>query len=152
MRATASRLALLLTTAAAVPVAAQDAAEVRTVIEQHYAAIHANELEAVLEDHLPEMTWFPYDGRLLYESGNEASAERMGAVLDYGTANVYMNHFSAQIYGNVAVATFYLVGPRAVGGVTENIATRVTAVWVREGNQWREAHHHESRLVGAMGQ
>lgn len=152
MRAMSSCLAVVLMTAAALPVAAQNAAQIRGVIEQHYAAIHAGNLDTVLEHHLPEMTWFPYDGRLLYESGNEASAERMGAVLDYGTSNVYMNHFSAQIYGNVAVATFYLVGPRAVGGVTENIATRVTAVWVREGNQWREAHHHESRLVGAMGQ
>ena len=152
MRGIPSSLALVLTTVAVLPLAAQDAAQVRAVIEQHYAAIHANDLDAVFDHHLPEMTWFPHDGRLLYESGNDASAQRMGAVLDYGTANVYMNHFNAQIYGNVAVATFYLVGPRTVGGVTENIATRVTAVWVREGNQWREAHHHESRLVGAMSQ
>lgn len=151
MRRISSSLALILATAAAVPVSAQDVAEVRAMIEQHYAAIHANDLDAVFDHHLPEMTWFGYDGRLLYESGTESSAQRMGAVLDYGTANVYMNHFNAQIYGNVAVATFYLVGPRTVFGVTENIATRVTAVWVREGNQWREAHHHESRLVGAMG-
>ena len=75
----------------------------------------------------------------------------MGATLDYGTVNVYMNHFSAQIYGDVAIATFYLVGPRTVGGTTTISTSRVTAVWVREGGEWREAHHHESPLA-AEGQ
>ncbi|HSM06552.1 MAG TPA: nuclear transport factor 2 family protein [Longimicrobiales bacterium] len=134
----------------AAPVAGQTLEELRSVVEEHYAAIHAGDLATVGEQHLPEMSWFPHDGRLLYESGSVESAQRMGAQLDYGTANVYINHFNAQVYGDVAVLTFYLVGPRTVAGVTEDIATRVTAVWVREGDDWKEAHHHESRLAGSM--
>ena len=67
-------LAMLLGTAA--PTLAQDAAEVRAVIERHYAAIHANDLGAVFEHHLPEMTWFPNDGRLLFESRPNARFNR----------------------------------------------------------------------------
>ena len=134
----------------AAPIAGQTVEELRLVVEEHYAAIHAEELATVGEHHLPEMTWFPYAGRLLYESGNLESAQRMGARLDYGTANVYINHFNAQFYDDVAVLTFYLVGPRTVSGVTEDIATRVTAVWVRDGAGWKEAQHHESRLEGSM--
>jgi ketosteroid isomerase-like protein len=132
------------------PAAGQSVEELRTVVEEHYAAIHASDFDAIADHHLPDMSWFPYDGRLLYESGNEASALRMGAELDYGTANVSMSHFNAQIYGDVAVVTFYLMGPRTARGVTEDLATRVSAVWVRSGDGWREAHHHESRLNGSM--
>ena len=81
-------LALATIIGSAAPTLAQDAEEVRSVIEQHYAAIHANDLVAVFEHHLPEMTWFPNDGRVMFESGTVESAERMGATLDYGTINV----------------------------------------------------------------
>ncbi len=129
---------------------AQDAAAVRAVIERHYAAIHARDLESVFQQHLPEFTWFSSDGRPLLEAGAAEAAARMGANLDFGTANVYMNHFNAQIYGDVAVATFYLVGTYTWGGETKNGTWRVTAVWVRRGDEWKEAHHHESPLMGEI--
>ena len=143
-------LALATIIGSAAPTLAQDAEEVRSVIEQHYAAIHANDLVAVFEHHLPEMTWFPTDGRVLLEAGAVEAAERMGATLDFGTINVYMSHFNAQVYGDVAVATFYLVGPRTLEGETTNSTSRVTAVWVRQAGEWKEAHHHESPLMGEI--
>ena len=129
---------------------AQDAASVRAAIENHYAAIHVLDLESIAQHHLPEFTWFGSDGRLLMEAGTAEAAARMGASLDFGTANVYMSHFNAQLYGDVAVATFYLVGTHTWGGETKNGTWRVTAVWVREGDEWKEAHHHESPLMGEI--
>jgi len=126
---------------------AQDAASLRAAIERHYTAIHAQDLE-FRQQHLPEFTIFSSDGRLLREAGFGEAAARMGADLGFGTGNVYMSDFNAQIYGNVAVATFYLVGTRARGGETRSGTWRVTAVWVREGDEWKEAHHHESPLLG----
>ncbi|NIN61312.1 MAG: hypothetical protein GTN55_02790, partial [Gammaproteobacteria bacterium] len=38
------------------PVTADDAADVRNTIERHYAAIHADEIETVLDDHREDMT------------------------------------------------------------------------------------------------
>ena len=143
-------LSVVLILGSAAPALAQDADEVRAVIERHYSAIHAGDLDAVFDDHLPEMTWFSNEGQLMFESGAAEAAERMGATLEYGTANVYMNHFSAQVYGNVAVATFYLVGPRTLEGETRNSTSRVTAVWVKESGTWKEAHHHESPLSGGV--
>ena len=122
---------------------AQDAASVRAAIENHYAAIHAQDQESVAQHHLPEFTIFSSDGRPLREAG---AAARMGARREFGTLNVNMSHFNAQLYGDVAVATFYLVGTRK----TTSGAWRVTAVWVREGDAWKEAHHHESPLMGEI--
>ena len=127
---------------------AQQEDEVRAAIEHHYAAIHAEDTPTVIGHHRPDFTWFGSDGRVLMEAGSAEAATRMGATLDFGTANLYMSHFNAQMYGDVAVATFYLVGTHAWGGETKNGTWRVTAVWVREGGEWKEAHHHESPLMG----
>ena len=132
--------------AGATAVHAQDAEDLRAAIERHYTAIHAGDIPAVIEQHVPEMTWFANDGRLIMESGSGEAAERMGTVIEFGEANVYMNHFNAQIYGNVGVATFYLVSVPKEGSENSSGTSRVTAVWVREGGEWKEAHHHESAL------
>jgi ketosteroid isomerase-like protein len=125
-------------------VRAQQGEAVRTAIERHYAAIHAQDMPTVMEHHRPDFTWFGSDGRLLLEAGTAETAARMGAELDFGAAN------DAQIYGDVAVATFYLVGTHAWGGEIKNGMWRVTAVWVREGGEWKEAHHHESPLMSEI--
>jgi len=129
-----------------------DAAAVRATIESHYTAIHAKDTLTIQKHHLPEFTAFAPDGRLLMEAGAAEAAARMGSKLDFGKSNVYMNHFNAQIYGDVAVATFYLVGSLTLDGKTKNRTTRVTAVWVRKGEEWKEAHHHESPLKGELNQ
>ena len=69
------------------PTRAQEVEEVRAVIERHYAAIHAADLETVFGHHLPDMTWFTSHGDLLFESGAVEAAERMGTTLDFGTTN-----------------------------------------------------------------
>jgi ketosteroid isomerase-like protein len=112
-------------------VRAQQGEAVRTAIERHYAAIHAQDMPTVMEHHRPDFTWFGSDGRLLLEAGTAETAD-------------------AQIYGDVAVATFYLVGTHAWGGEIKNGMWRVTAVWVREGGEWKEAHHHESPLMSEI--
>jgi ketosteroid isomerase-like protein len=129
---------------------AQDEASLRATIEKHYAAIHKQDSDSVFQHHLPDFTWFASDGRLLMEAGAAEAAERSGTTLDFGTSNVYMNHFRAQIYGNVGVATFYLVGTHTWAGETKNGTWRVSAVWVWTGDEWKEAHHHESPLMGEL--
>jgi ketosteroid isomerase-like protein len=129
---------------------AQDVASVRAAIERHYAAINSQDISTAFEHHLPDFTWFSSDGRPLMEAGAAEAATRMGANLDFGTVNVYMSHFNAQIYDDIAVATFYLVGTHTFGDETKDGTWRVSAVWVREGDEWKEAHHHESPLMGEI--
>jgi len=128
-------------------VIADDADDVRATIERHYAAIHANDIELVISHHLRDFTMYFSDGTILWESDWAEVSERMGATVNLGTPNVRMSNFDAQIYGNVAVATFYLVGTNTVGGKTRNVTNRVSAVWVKDGSEWKEAHHHESPLM-----
>lgn len=59
-----------------------------------------------------------------------------------------MSEFRAQIFGNVAVATFYLVGTEIRDDKVRDITNRVTAFWVKSDGEWKEAHHHESPLLG----
>ena len=125
---------------------ADDVADVRATIVRHYAAIHAQNKEAISSHHLGDFTMFFSDGTMLWERDWEEVSERMGATFDFGTLNVRMSNFNAQIYGNVAVATFYLVGTHTYGGKTRNVTNRVSAVWVKDGSEWKEAHHHESRF------
>ncbi len=128
---------------------ADDVADVRATIVRHYAAIHAQNKEALSSHHLADFTMFFSDGTMLWERDWEEVSERMGATFDFGTLNVRMSNFNAQIYGNVAVATFYLVGTHTYSGKTRNVTNRVSAVWVKNGSEWREAHHHESPLRAA---
>jgi len=133
------------------PVLADDADDVRATIERHYAAIHTDDMESIISSHLEDFTMFFSDGNLLFESDWSEVSERMGATVELGTPSVRMSNFNAQIYGNVAVATFYLVGTNTHGGKTRNVTNRVTAVWVKDGNEWKEAHHHESPLLPRGG-
>ena len=133
---------VLLTT----PALADDADDVRATIERHYAAIHTNDIDTVGSHHLKDFTMFYSGGTVLWESDWEEVSERMGATVDFGTLNVRMSSFNAQVYGNTAVATFYLVGTHTAGEKTRNITNRVSAVWVKTGGEWKEAHHHESPL------
>lgn len=128
------------------PALADDADDVRATIERHYAAIHTNDIDTVVSHHLKDFTMFYSGGTVLWESDWEEVSERMGATVDFGTLNVRMSSFNAQIYGNVAVATFYLVGTHTDGEKTRNVTNRVSAVWVKTGGEWKEAHHHESPL------
>lgn len=123
--------------------AGQDAENLRAAIEGHYTAIHAADVEATSSHHLPEITIFPGDGHALMEVGWEETTARMGTAPSWPDGQVTMKHFSSQIYGEVGIAMFYLDGTH--GG--EPGTWRVSAVWVWRGGEWKEAHHHESRLI-----
>jgi len=140
-------LTLVITSFQMVP--AQDAASLRTAIETHYSAIHAGDSEEVWSHHLSDFSLFPGDGGLLLEPGFAEAADRMGATLEWATPNLTMSHFSAQIYDDIGIALFYLSGSYERDGETVAGAWRVSAVWKWQGGEWREAHHHESPLIGS---
>jgi len=117
--------------------------------EQHYAAIRASDNDAVLQQHLPEFTFFTNDGGLLW-SFDSLDQQRTGFEEPAYSSTKTIRHCSAQLYGDVGIATYYLVGSETVGDSIKSGTWRVTEVWVRQGNQWKEAHHHESPLLGAV--
>ena len=128
---------------------AQEGESLRAAIEIHYAAIHAGDSETVGSHHLPDFSIFPSDGRILLEPGFFEAAERQGATFDWEPPNLVMSHFTAQIYDNVGVALFYLSGTKSVRGEVTAGTWRISAVWVWQDGEWKEAHHHESPLIGS---
>jgi ketosteroid isomerase-like protein len=119
----------------------QDVASVRQAVERHYAAINAGDENAVQQQHLPEFSHFSLRGGLLRSSDEQSPYTQVPV-----TFNQRIRHFAAQVYGNVAVATYYLVGSVKFGEESLMGTWRVTEVWVRQGGEWKEAHHHESPL------
>jgi len=124
----------------------QDAAAVCAVAERHYAAIRAGDVNAILQQHLPEFTFFTSGGGLLWTKHRTEFQEMAPSF----TNKTYVRHCSAQVYGNTGIATYYLVGSVTIGGNTTSGTWRVTEVWVKQGNEWKEAHHHESPLLGSV--
>ena len=122
---------------------AQTVESLKARIQEHYTAINSNEESSVSEHHLPDFSLFPGGGGALLEPGFEETAEKMGAQMNFPEANVTMKHFTAQIYDNIGIATFYLDGSYG----DETGIWRVTAVWIWNNGIWKEAHHHESKFI-----
>jgi hypothetical protein len=122
---------------------AQTAKSLKARIQEHYTAINSNEESAVYEHHLADFSLFPGGGGALLEPDFEETAKKMGAQMNFPNANVTMKHFTAQIYENTGIATFYLDGSYG----EESGIWRVTAVWIWDNGTWKEAHHHESKLI-----
>jgi ketosteroid isomerase-like protein len=132
---------------------AQGAADARSVCaasERHYAAIRTDDTAAILQQHAGAFTMFGGDGGLLssFESTDQQRTE-FAAIPDYAS-RTFIRHCSAQVYGNVGISTFYLVGSVTAGGNTTKGTWRVTEVWVKQGNDWKEVHHHESPLLAGV--
>lgn len=117
--------------------------------EKHYAAIRTDDTASVLQHHAGEFTMFSGDGGLLWSFQSTDQQRVEFAVTPDYASRTYVRHCNAQVYGSVGVSTFYLVGSVTAGGNTTKGTWRVTEVWVKQGNEWKEVHHHESPLVAA---
>jgi ketosteroid isomerase-like protein len=152
MRATIGIVALaLVCSGEAFAQSQQDAAAVCAIAERHYASIRAADLNAIVQQHLPEFTFFTSDGGLLWTFRSLDQQRTEFQEVDPSFASkTYIRHCSAKVYGNTGIATYYLVGSVTSGGQPTNGTWRVTEVWVKQGNEWKEAHHHESPLVSSV--
>ncbi|MDX1636748.1 MAG: nuclear transport factor 2 family protein [Balneolaceae bacterium] len=130
---------------------AQSAKSLHEKILSHYQAINTGEGESVRNHHLSDFSIFSRSGAMLVKRSDRQTAEKVafstGAENDGSEGsccNVVPYNFSAQIYDNVGVATFYLWGMYGTGDNEVTGLWRVSAVWVFEDEEWKEAHHHES--------
>jgi len=152
MKVTAGILAFVLACSAQAFAEGQaDAAAVCALSEKHYTAIRAGDTNAILAQHSNEFTFFASDGGLLwtFDSTDQQRAEFEATTPDF-VSKTYIRHCSAQVYGSTGIATFYLVGSLSAGGNTVSGTWRVTEVWVKQDNGWKEVHHHESPLLGSV--
>lgn len=152
MKVTMAICALLLVCSAQAFAQGQmDAASICALSEKHYSAIRGNDMNAILQQHSNDFTFFTSDGGLLwtFRSTDQQRAEFEATLSDFAS-KTYVRHCSAQVYGNTGIATFYLVGSVTAGANTVSGTWRVTEVWVKQANDWKEVHHHESPLLGSV--
>ena len=127
----------------------QDLGAVRTAVLEHYAAINNDDYEAVADHHGEPFTAFLGDGLLTTWGTRQEQVEVFRARWAAGfNANWEVRQLEVQGYGDVAVATAYLVGSvQFPDGPMLQGTWQLTEVWVREGREWKEVHHHHSPLV-----
>ena len=143
---TLSFVGMFLTTVAM----ANDVDDVKAAVQNYFAAINAGDSSAVMQYRSPEWSSFSRPGGLLdiptaslQEQKNALDAQvRAGVRRNYG-----ITHMEVKVYGNTAVVTGYLTGSRTQpNGTVVQMRDRRTAVFVKQGSQWKEVHRHQSPL------
>lgn len=94
----------------------------------------------------PERTIYPPNQNRLFEGWTEESRQRRQAEFDAGRKITFaIEDLKARVYGDTAVTTFRRVGTvRAVNGTISSTQLLITGVWLRQGENWKLAHRHES--------
>ncbi len=133
--------------------AADDVADIKKATLDHFATLN-NDAEAHIQDHLVGNTAYGADGGFLDSSSLEEQVAAMKADYDSGVrVNLNPVHIEVQVYGNAAVVTCYLVGTvTGPDGTVEQVTDRRTAVLIKQGGDWKEAHTHASSMVVALTQ
>ncbi len=154
--------AFIVTTTACAPTADQEPATDETAwpqadvesleatINAHWEAINANDGQTVIGHHMPRFTAFLVDEGSLWVLESEEDYAAIEEAFADAQYNWRPRDLTVDLYGNVAVAAFYAEGSTTWpdGRVVEG-PRRVTAVWIWDGGEWKEAHHHDSPLVSA---
>ena len=125
--------------------AADDAADIEAAQRAHFAAYNASDADAVAQYVLQERSRFVGDGSLLTVGFDK---NELKAAFDAGVKfNRQFRHLDVKVYGNAAVVTGYWTGTiNLLDGIIIKGPVRHSAVWIKQGGQWKEAHTHQSPL------
>jgi ketosteroid isomerase-like protein len=134
---------MFLTTAAI----ADDVEDVKAAIHGHFAAVNSGDVNAYTPYYADQGSAFG-GGELLERLSVEQRKNNFQAAVDSGLRrNLQMRNLEVQIYGNVAIATGYLVGSTTTpDGTTQQSRQQRTGVLIKQGGQWKEVHRHNSPL------
>ena len=128
---------------------ADDADDVKEQVLDFFAAANAGDTETVYQHHMPEQSSFGRgDGLLSRTTSLEEQKRAFQASVDAGVKRNYqLKHLEVRVYGDTAVVTFYLTGPRTEpDGTILQMNHRRTGVWIKQGRLWKEVHSHQSPL------
>ena len=126
---------------------ADDVDDVKVAVLGYSAAISAGDANSQTRYHMPEYTSFgPGGGLLEREYSLEEQRNRFQPAYDAGQRlNLQVRHLEVRVYGNAAIVTSYVVGTiRNTDGTTIQSRDQRSAMWIKQGGQWREAHRHNS--------
>ena len=160
MRRLITRVTILLVGVLLTAVAwAGDVEDVKAEYIKHITRSRTGEIDAFVDQHMVGHTAFgPGSGLLTrFDSPEAEKRSRGGRFRASGGEPIFVNvagvlrHLEVQVYGNAAVVTCYLQGNISMPDGTSRPGTRrVTAVWIKQGDLWKEVHDHMSPLVIAL--
>ena len=130
--------------------AAQDADEqtLRAAMEEFCAAANRGDMEYIDRHYVPEVTRFHSTGELDVGS-DERKANGLKAAAERGFAFAFerCDVVDARVYGEVGITAGHMYGHMTLAnGSAVQGPWRFTYIWVRQGDEWKEAHHHVSLL------
>ncbi len=131
----------------AVPV--PEVAEVRAAHEAWVTALNRQDVDYLEHHALPEISMFSASGRLRKDLGEAGWEAMRGGARQAGREQRRVEHQIEEIrvYGDVAMVTGHSrVGVTGVDGDRPELRRRLTYIWVRTDQGWRQAHHHVSDL------
>ena len=132
---------------------AQAEEEIRRAVIAHYEAISAGEMSLVVDQHVGEFTGFLFGAGTLDRFGSH-DEQRQAWIEEGGElgADLTPRDIEVVVLDDVALALFFLDGSLTLpDGQTLTGSWGVTEVWVREGDEWKELHHHDSPVSAAAG-
>jgi hypothetical protein len=137
-----------------VAVRGDDAEDVKAAYSRHILFSRTGQVEPFVDQHLPGHSAFGPTGGMLtrYDSPEEERESRSRLRQPaYTSLATILRHLEVRVYGDAAVVTGYLEGPITLTDGSRRQGTRrVTAVWIKQGNDWKEVHDHMSPLIQAL--
>ena len=131
---------------------AGDVDDVKAAVQAFYEALNSSTVDDFTKFILPAGSGnFPRTGELLDPGAItvEDNRNNLQALFDSGLKfEVQIHHLDAKVYGNAAVATYYLTGriTYTSGTIPQGIF-RGSMIWTKQAGQWKRVHTHISRLV-----
>jgi len=124
----------------------EDMTDVKAAMMAAFEAFNAGDVQAMGYYH-SSFTGFLGNGGPLVEVGDD-SREQLRAAFDAGfRVSWEMRDLRVEVYDRAAVATFYTEGTTSYpDGTVIRDPLRHTVVWVKQGDTWKEAHSHVSKL------
>ncbi len=127
-----------------------DVVSLEATINAHWEAFNAGDSQTTAGQHLPRFTLYSMDDGPLWVLESQEDYAAIAETFADAQHDWRRRDLTVDLYGNVAVAAFYAEGSTTWpdGRVVEG-PRRVTEVWVWDGGEWKEAHHHDSPLLSA---
>ena len=143
-----SIMALVLSTGVA---QADDKEDVIATVDAVIAAWNAGDVDAIQKHYAPDLKVFGGAGNVLHVwdyAGVKELFESGGKI-----AISPPRHREVRVYGNTAIYTCYLtIKFTPPDGASKTTTSRLTTVWVKGGDQWKEVHRHASLLTPQQSQ
>lgn len=115
--------------------------QVRSAIQAHWEAINTSDDTAVSRHHTENFRMIMPDFEAPFGLGDDAYGELTSTRTVRTLGDVHVEPLGR----DVAVASFLMQGSMTWSdGRVDDRVRQVTEVWVREGDVWQEAHHHDS--------